>query len=72
MSKHLFSEEKCVIISSTNRITMRQWRTHLASNWKKLMPMNTRLLVLAGIHGEEDGRLGDREKPGEDGFVEDC
>ena len=50
MSENLFAEEKCVIISSTDRITMRQWRTHLASNWEKLMPENTRLLVLAEIH----------------------
>ena len=36
------------------------------------MPENTRLLVLAGIHGQEDGRLGDSEDPDEDGFVKDC
>ena len=36
------------------------------------MPENTRLLVLAGIHGQDDGKLGDREDLKEDGFVKDC
>ena len=72
MSEDLFAVEKHVIISSKDRISMRQWRTHLLGNWERLMPENTRLLVLAGIHGQEDGRLGDREEPGKDGFVEDC
>ena len=67
MCEDLFAEEKRVIISSKDRISMRQWRTHLLGNWERLMPENTRLLVLA-----EDGRLGDREEPGKDGFVEDC
>ena len=72
MSKGLIAVEKYVIISASDRITMRQWRTHLASDWEKLMPENTRLLMLAGIHGQEDGRLGDREDPDEDDFVKDC
>ena len=36
------------------------------------MKENTRLLVLAGVHGEKDGRLGDFEDKQEDGFVADC
>ena len=40
-------------------------------DWEKLMPENIRLLLLAGIHGHEDGRLGDREDQDKDGFVED-
>ena len=59
-----------VVISSTKMINMMQWRKYLASHWDRLMPENTRLLVLAGIHGQEDGRLGGREGR-EDGFVED-
>ena len=50
MSEDLFAVEKDVIISAKDRITMRQWRTHLMSDWERLMPENTRLLVLAGIH----------------------
>ena len=72
MSEDLFAVEKYVIISSKDRITMRQWRTHLACDWERLMPENTRLLVLAGIHGQDDGKLGDREDSDEDGFVKDC
>ena len=49
---------------------MMKWRKYLASHWDRLMPENTRLLVLAGIHGMKDGRLGGREDR-EDGFVED-
>ena len=33
--------------------------------------MNTRLLVLAGVHGKEDGELGGNEVKGKDNFVED-
>ena len=47
-----------VVISSTERITMPKWKKYLASHWDRLMPENTRLLVFAGIHGLEDGRLG--------------
>ena len=60
-----FAEENFVVISSTIPITMRKWRLHLEKNWDKLMKENTRLLVLAGVHGDEDGRLGaneDKEK----------
>ena len=34
------------------------------------MSENTHLLMLAGIHGQEDGGLGDREDPDEDRFFE--
>ena len=60
-----------VVISTTERIDMRTWRKYLASHWDRLMPENTRLLVLAGIHGMKDGRLGGREDRRKDGFVED-
>ena len=60
-----------VVISSTERITMPKWKKYLASHWDRLMPENTRLLVFAGIHGLEDGRLGGREDRRKDGFVED-
>ena len=35
------------------------------------MKENTRLLVLAGVHGKEDGELGGNEVKGKDNFVED-
>ena len=34
----------------------------------KVMHENTRLLILCGVHGHNDGRLGDRE----DKFVSSC
>ena len=59
-----FAEENFVVISSTIPITMRKWRLHLEKNWEKLMKENTRLLVVAGVHGGEDGRLGRNEDKG--------
>ena len=35
------------------------------------MKENTRLLVLAGVHGKEDGVLGENEVKGKDNFVKD-
>ena len=40
-------------------------------NWDRLMKENMRLLVLAGVHGKEDGELGGNEVKGKDNFVED-
>ena len=34
----------------------------------KVMQSNTRLLVLTGVHGDPDGKLGDKE----DGFAASC
>jgi DNA replication protein DnaC len=71
MSEHTFAVEKLVIISSKEEINMSQWRRYLKDNWERLMPARTRLLVLAGIHGCEDGALGVKEDIEEDGFVAD-
>ena len=67
----VFHEENLVIISSNERINMMRWRSHLKKNWERLMKENTRLLVLAGVHGKEDGRLGENEVEGKDNFVKD-
>lgn len=64
-----FSEENFVVISSTIPINMRKWRLHLEKNWEKLMKENTRLLVLAGVHGDEDGQLGSNEDKEKEAFV---
>ena len=71
MSDDLFAVEKYVIISARDRIDMSQLKKQLVDDWERLMPENTRLLLLAGIHGLEDGSLGDREDQEKDGFVED-
>ena len=67
----IFHEENLVIISSNEKISMNRWRIHLKNNWERLMKENTRLLVLAGVHGEKDGRLGANEVEGRDNFVKD-
>ena len=67
----VFHEESLVIVSSNEKISMMKWRGHLKENWERLMKENTRLLVLAGVHGKEDGRLGENEVEGKDNFVKD-
>ena len=67
----VFHEENLVIISSKEKISMNRWRIHLKKNWGRLMKENTRLLVLAGVHGKEDGALGENEVEGRDNFVKD-
>ena len=48
----VFHEENLVIISSSEKISMMRWMYHLKNNWGRLMKENTRLLVLAGVHGK--------------------
>ena len=67
----VFHEENLVIISSNEKINMMRGRSHLKENWERLMKENTRLLVLAGVHGKEDGRLGENGVEGKDNFVKD-
>ena len=68
---NVFHEENLVIISSNEKINMMRWSSHLKNNWERLMKENTRLLVLAGVPGEKDGRLGANEVEGRDNFVKD-
>jgi hypothetical protein len=63
MADSRFAVEKFVIISSKTRMDMLQWRRYLVANWARLMPARTRLLVLAGIHGCQDGRWGAGRTP---------
>ena len=56
-----FATENLVIITSKRPIQMIQWRAHLAAQWKEVMKENTRLLVVAGTHGREDGQLGEND-----------
>ena len=67
----VFHNEKLVIISSNEKISMFTWSIYLRKNWDRLMKENTRLLVLAGVHGNMDGRLGKNEDKGRDNFVKD-
>ena len=60
-----------MIVSSNEKISMMKWRGHLKENWERLMKENTRLLVLAGVHGKKDGVLGENEVKGKEDFVKD-
>ena len=57
-----------VIISFDDPIEMVKWRMHLVKNWTKHMKENTKLLVLTGVHGHQDGKLGDFDQ----NFVKSC
>ena len=63
-----FATENMVIITSTKPIQMLEWREHLLDHWEEVMKENTRLLVVSGTHGCQDGQLGDNETEKE-GFV---
>ena len=66
----IFHNENLVIISSSEKINMMQWKDYVHDNWDRLIKENSRLLVLAGVHGGEDGRLGRNEDRGKEAFVE--
>ena len=58
----VFSAEKKVIITSNDQVDALQWRTYILKNWENLMQQkDTKVLVLAGIHGEKDGELGNQD-----------
>ena len=55
----VFSAEKKVIITSNDQVDAYQWRPYILKNWDNLMlQKDTKVLVLAGIHGKQDGVLG--------------
>ena len=58
MLKGVFTIENFVIITSNIEIDSLQWQRHFRNNWNQLIRPNTKVLVLAGIHGCKDGELG--------------
>ena len=62
-----FTAEHLVIITSDDEIEAPQWRKYLITNWDKLTRKNAKLLILAGIHGGEEGEIG----PSDDGLLKD-
>ena len=58
VSKGVFTTEHFVIVTSNIEVDSLQWQRHFRSNWKQLIRPNTKVLVLAGIHGCQDGKLG--------------
>ena len=65
-----FHHENLVIITSTMEINMMQWKMYIEENWERLMTENTRLLILAGVHGRQSGSLGANEDKVKEAFVE--
>ena len=66
-SEPYFASERLVIITSSSEIEAPQWRQYLVTNWGRLTRRNSRILVLAGIHGERDGKIG----PVDGGLLDD-
>ena len=58
VESEVFSIEGLVIITSNDQINMLEWRKYLENNWAKFSKYKACLLVLAGIHGEEEGKMG--------------
>ena len=54
-----FTAESLAIITSKDEVDAFQWKKYIEKNWNRLMQKDTKLLVLAGIHGNQDGKLGD-------------
>ena len=45
----IFHDENLVIISSSEKINMMQWKDYVHDNWDRLIKENSRLLVLASM-----------------------
>jgi len=58
----LFSNNNFVIITSNDATEPTEWRLYIVQNWENLTKNNSIILVLAGVHGYKDGRLGDVDK----------
>ena len=56
-----FTAENLVIITSKDEVDAFQWRKYMEQNWDKLKQENAKLLVLAGVHGNQDGKLGNQD-----------
>ena len=50
--------EGLVIITSKDEVSAFQWRKNIEKNWDDLKQKNAVILILAGIHGKQDGKLG--------------
>ena len=53
-----FTAEGLVIITSKDEVSAFQWRKYIEKNWDDLKQKNAVILILAGIHGKQDGKLG--------------
>ena len=62
MSSEFFEAEHFVIVKSTHEIDCLDWIQYFIDNWNKIIKQGTKLLVLAGVHGGQDGAIGSRDK----------
>ena len=60
MSK-IYTAEHLVIITSNYENSAREWRTYLYERWNELVRKNSRILVLAGVHGTNQGKVGNND-----------
>ena len=63
----VFSVENLVVITSNTAIQAHEWRNYLKEKWLSFCRKDARILVLAGVHGHDDGKLGVRDE----GLLED-
>ena len=52
------------VLTCTGKITAIRWREYVVDNWKKLREKHptdskVKLLIICGVHGKEDGSIGD-------------
>ena len=53
-----FTEDRLVVITTTNYVSVREWRMYLLKHFERLTRENSRVYVLGGIHGNKDGTIG--------------
>ena len=53
-----FTAEGLVIITSKDEVSAFQWRKYIEKNWDDLKQKSAVMLILAGIHGKQDRKLG--------------
>ena len=52
-------EIKCAVLLNKRKVQIREWRNYLTKRWETLTKdlKNTTVLILAGRHGEDDGKI---------------
>ena len=50
-----------LVIASTDEIDVLDWKSYLLSKWDLLVKENFRIVLLSGIHGEDDGEIGESD-----------
>ena len=58
----LFNNKNLAIITTMEMMESYEWRMYVEKHWDKIIKMNSRMMVMGGIHGYKDGRLGDVDK----------